>query len=1057
METQLNWPSTKWLRQIRRVCCDPWQSNALSKMAKILVARLVRRITHAPENISALKQAWPCLYPRKTFQQEKRMSKPACERVCKPKVIAIAISVILAHHTTHAQQQAASSPKAEEQKVEKVEVTGSRLPALNVEGASPVTVIDAATIKVDGVRSVENLLNNLPQVFADQGGTISNGSSGTATVNLRGQGTNRTLVLVNGRRLPSGSPRAGASAADLNQVPAPLIKRVEVLTGGAAAVYGSDAVAGVVNFIMNNRFEGVQVEFNQSFYNHSQQNPQGIADVVNGRAATNPAQFAIPGDKSADGKIYDANILMGSNFANGKGNATIFFSYKKEDALLQSERDFSSCSTGSTANAFTCGGSSTSFPGRFLNLNNNVSYTVANAQGGVRTFNATLDQYNFAPTNFYQRPSERYGFNAAANYDIYSNLNLYSEFSFHDDRTVAQIAPSGLFFGNVTFNINFENPLLSQAWRTALGLSKPGDVTPVFLGRRNVEGGGRQDDIRHTSFRTVIGAKGELAGAWNYDVSMQTGKVIYQETYKNEFSFARARNAIDVVSGPGGVPTCRSVLNGSDVNCVPYNLWTLGGVTPEALGYISTPGFQKGSTEQTIAGGNISGDLSAYGWKIPGAKSGISVSIGAEQRTEKLQLDTDTAFTTGDLAGQGGPTISIAGKYTVKDIFGEMRVPILEGAPMAHLLSVNGSVRHSDYSTGNKTDSYGVGIEFAPIQQVRTRASFQQAVRAANIHELFAAQGNGLFNMPSDPCAGATPTASLAACQRTGVTAAQYGRIIDSPAGQYNALGGGNPNLKPEKSKSYTVGVVLEPIPNLTASIDYFDIQIKDVISVLPPAITLQRCLTSGEFCNLIQRDIIGSLWAQPSGRIIATNANIAQGGTSGIDFGANYAAKLGNGMGSYSITFNATLLQRNDFEPVLGGGTFDCKGFHGANCGVPSPKWRHKLRGSWSTPWNVDLALTWRHIDKVANEGTSSNPLLTAAINPIDREFPKQDYFDLAASWSATKNLTVRGGINNLFDKDPPIANSNTLAATFGNGNTYPQVYDALGRRVFLNATYKF
>ncbi|MBL8514713.1 MAG: TonB-dependent receptor plug domain-containing protein, partial [Betaproteobacteria bacterium] len=601
------------------------------------------------------------------------MSKPARRPAqCRPKATAIAIAVLLAQQSAaQAQQAAPAAQKPDEQKVEKVEVTGSRLPAINVEGASPVTVIDAATIKTDGVRSVENLLNNLPQVFADQGATISNGASGTATVNLRGQGITRTLVLVNGRRLPIGSPRAGATAADLNQIAAPLIKRVEVLTGGAAAVYGSDAVAGVVNFIMNNKFEGVQVEANQSFYNHSQQNQQGIADIVAGRAATNPSQFQVPGDKSADGKIYDANLLMGANFANGKGNATVYFGYKKEDALLQAERDFSACSTGSTATAFNCGGSSTSFPGRVLDLNTFASFTTANAQGGVRPFNAALDQYNFAPTNFFQRPSERYSFSAYANYDVLPKLNLYSEFSFHDDHTVAQIAPSGLFFGGTTFNIAFENPLLSTAWRNALGLTKPGDVTPVWIGRRNVEGGGRQDDIRHTSFRTVIGAKGEFANAWTYDLAMQTSKVIYQETYLNDFSTSRGQRAIDVVAGPGGAPACRSAVNGSDPNCVPYNIWTLGGLTPAALNYVATPGFQKGSTDQTIAGGSISGDLTDYGLKLPGAATGISVAFGVEQRTEKLQLDTDVAFTTGDLSGQGGPVIGVQGKYTVKDIYGE--------------------------------------------------------------------------------------------------------------------------------------------------------------------------------------------------------------------------------------------------------------------------------------------------------------------------------------------------------------------------------------------------
>ena len=972
----------------------------------------------------------------------------------KPSVIATGLALsLMAAHSAYAQQAAPV-----EQKAERIEVTGTRIPPPNLEGASPITVIDAASIKVDGVRSVENLLNNLPQVFADQGGNISGGATGTATVNLRGLGATRTLVLVNGRRLPGGSPRAGtqSAAADLNQVPAPLIKRVEILTGGAGAVYGSDAVAGVVNFIMNNKFEGVQVEVNQSFYNHQQNNENGIGDVVAGRAKTNPAQFIVPGDKSSDGKIFDANLLMGSNFANGKGNATIFFAYKKEDALLQSERDFSACAIGSSATGFTCGGSSTSFPGRVLILNTGDSRTVANAAGNTRAFSRSLDQFNFAPTNFYQRPSERYGFNASANYDLHENMNLYTEFSFHDDHTVAQIAPSGLFFGGATFTMRFENPLLSADWKRDLGLLKAGDTSDVFVGRRNIEGGGRQDDIRHTSFRTVVGVKGEFAKIWNYDAFMQTAKVIYQETYKNEFSFTRGQNALDVVTGPTGAPVCRSVVNGSDPNCVPYNFWSLGGVTPAALNYIQVSGFQKGTTEQTIAGGTISADLGNYGMKLPSAKNGIGVAFGVEQRTEKLGLDTDTEFATGDLAGQGFATIGVTGKYTVKDIFAEVRAPLIEGAPFAHLLSVNGSARHSDYSINQKTDSYGFGIEWAPVQAVRARASYQKAARAANVHELFDVQSGSLYNANADPC-GPSKTATFAQCQLTGITAAQYGNpLLDSPAGQYNALSGGNPNLKPETSDSTTFGIVFEPMRNMSFTVDAFDIKLKDVISVVPPTVTLQQCLTTGQFCNLITRDIIGSLWAAPNGRIVATNVNIARLRTSGVDLGFNYTRKL-EAYGSIGVNVNGTLLTKAENEPVPGAGSYDCKGLHGPVCGVPTPKWRHKVRGTWTTPWNFDFALTWRHIDKVDNEGTSSNPQLNVPVNAIDRTFAAKDYFDLAGSWMITKQLTLRGGINNLFDKDPPFSDFTTQGAAFSNGNTYPQVYDTLGRRVFLNATFKF
>ncbi|MEQ1652991.1 MAG: TonB-dependent receptor plug domain-containing protein, partial [Hyphomicrobium sp.] len=424
-------------------------------------------------------------------------------------------------------QQAAAKP--EEQKIERVEVTGSRIQSQNLESVSPITTIDAAAIKADGLRSVENLLNNLPQVFAAQGANVSNGATGTATVDLRGLGAVRTLVLVNGRRLPAGSPRT--FAADLNQIPAPLIKRVEILTGGAGAIYGSDAVSGVVNFIMNDKFEGVQLEANQSFYNHEQHDNSGISAMIKARAISNPTNFKVPGDKSSDGRIFDANILMGSAFANGKGHGTVFFSYKKEDPLLQSERDFSACSTGNatargnnTINGivfgpgFRCGGSGTSFPGQFIVAAG--ARTVADSAGNTRAYVGANDQYNFGPLNYFQRPSERYGFDAYANSNLTENHKLYTD-----------------------------------------------------------------------------------------------SKVVYQETYKNDFSIARTALALDAVRDSAGNIVCRS-----GPPCSPYNIWALGGISQASLAYLQTPGFQKGFTEQKVQGISVNSDLGEYGIKMPSAK-----------------------------------------------------------------------------------------------------------------------------------------------------------------------------------------------------------------------------------------------------------------------------------------------------------------------------------------------------------------------------------------------------------------------------------------------------
>lgn len=938
---------------------------------------------------------------------------------------------------------------AQEAPVQKVEVTGSRIPIVNVDGASPVTVLRAKDIKLDGVRSTENLLNNLPQVFADQGSNVSNGASGTSNVNLRGLGTDRTLVLVNGRRLHSGSPRS--TAADLNSIPAPLIKNVEVLTGGASAVYGSDAVAGVVNFILKDNFQGVELQLDRSFYNHDQ-NGGPAADAVRRR------NFALPGSIGADGAIKNASLLIGGNFDGGKGNATAYFAYDNAQALLQSQRDFSSCSigNGSTDNQFNCGGSATSFPGRFDTPAGRR--TVADAAGNIRPYVSATDAYNFGPLNYFQRPSERYSFAGSAKYNINDKVQVFAEANFTDYRTVAQIAPSGLFgFDASGANaIRFENPFLSQAWKTAYGLTGPGTTANSLIFRRNVEGGGRQDVINNTSFRGVVGLRGTV-NQWDYQVWAQFGRTNYSENYQADFSNARIAKALDAVTDPAtGAAVCRSALDGTDPACRPYNIWRLGGVTADALNYLQTPGFQSGLTQQSLQGATIGSDLGRYGWKFPWTSQGVGVSFGFEHRTDRLELAVDSAFDTGDLAGQGGPTHGVSGSYSVKDYFAEANIPIVEKRPGIDFLNLKLSYRNSDYSTDNRTDSYGVNLEYAPVKTVRFRTSYSRAVRAPNVVELFTPSGQSLFTLDADPCGGATPSATLAECARTGVTAAQYGTIDSSPAGQYNQLTGGNRNLKPETSDSYTFGVVLNPVKDLNVTLDFFNIKVKEVISGAPATITLQQCLATGDpkFCSLITRDRLGSLWALPTAQIIATSQNLGLLKTSGIDLNLGYSYKLAK-LGKLDFGLTGTYLSEYKAEAVPGTGVYDCAGLFGSTCGTPAPRWRHKLRTTWSTPWKLDLAFTWRHLDAVKLEATSSNPILTGPSAAIDRELGARDYFDVVGVWEFKKNMAFQLGINNLFDRDPPL--SGTLSGTFGNGNTYPQVYDALGRRVFMNLTLKF
>jgi outer membrane receptor protein involved in Fe transport len=961
---------------------------------------------------------------------------------------AVRVALIAASTGAIAYVPAAS---AQDQELEQIIVTGSRIPQANLEGTSPVSVLGAQDVQFEGTVQVEDLINNLPQAFADQGGNISNGATGTATVNLRNLGTDRTLVLVNGRRMPAGSPQD--VAVDLNQIPASLIERVEVLTGGASAVYGSDAVAGVVNFIMQDDFEGVQIDANYNAYWHDN------SDNFSQRLVADAGFKAAPGEVW-DGSEYALGITLGSNFADGRGNATLFFGYTNTDPVLQSERDYSACAI-STSGLY-CGGSSTSFPGRFRVANIGAAGTTSrtmDANGNVIPWNNKF--YNYGPLNYYQRPQDRYQAAVFAHYDINDSAEVYTEFMFMDNSTVAQIAPSGAF-GTVA-NVSRTNPLLQQnggSWfNTLFPAGYAADTRQVTIQRRNVEGGGRRDDLGLTSYRGVVGIKGTVWDNWNYDVSGQYGTVLFSETYQNDFSLNRIDKALDVVATADG-PACRSFVDGSDPNCVPWNIWDPNGVSPESLDYLQTPGFSRGDTTQTVVTAALSSDLGNYGIKLPTAKDGIAVAFGAEYRQEGLTFETDTAFTTGDLAGQGGPTIGVSGDYNVTDLFAEVRVPLLQDIFLAQDVTVNGSYRYSDYSLDETTSTYGIGLDWQIVDDVRFRGSYQHAVRAPNVIELYSAAALGLFDMTRDPCS-TNPTATLAQCQNTGLPAALYGTDLDSSAGQYNAIFGGNTELSPETADTWTAGIVLTPtfVDGLAVTIDYWNIKVEDTIGTVPPSTALDQCIETGasEYCNLITRDSQGTLWLLPEANIVATNVNIGETKTSGWDIGVNYALGL-NDWGSLSFAFMGTYLDEFINTPLPGVSEYDCAGLYGpSNCGTPLPELRTRLRTTWATPWNVDLSLNWRFFDSVDIEYTSNDPDLNDPSSVADwsKTLDSQNYFDLAVVYTYAEKYTFSAGINNLLDETPPL--SGQVGTGFGNGNTFPQVYDALGRYVFFGLSAKF
>ncbi|WIY69038.1 TonB-dependent receptor [Aquidulcibacter paucihalophilus] len=961
------------------------------------------------------------------------------------------------------------------QDLDDVIVTGSRIPQANLVTTSPVTQVTGEDIDVAGVTRVEDLISQLPQAFAAQNSTVSNGASGTATVSLRNLGSSRTLVLIDGRRMGYGSPND--PAADLNQVPEQLVERVEVLTGGASAVYGSDAVAGVVNFIMKKDFEGLQIDAQYGFYQHNN-NFDGVGNlrsVIADRSATNPAQFALPDDNVSDGESRSVNITLGVSAPDGRGNLLAYAGYRNNNPILQADRDYSGCSIGAPAAAtpqsFTCGGSGTSFPGRFTDFGGGPGFN--STLGAGRTFvpfDNALHQYNFGPLNYFQRPDERYTMGAFGRYEVNEKAEVFAQLMFSDYKSVAQIAPSGNFFN--TADINCGNPLLGAQQAATIGCTA-GDIAAdtrrvMYIGRRNVEGGGRQDDLNYTSYRGVVGVRGEIAPGWDYDVAAQFSRVALARTYMNDFSATRLTRALDVVD-VGGTPTCRSVVNGTDPTCVPYDIFIIGGVTQAALDYVQIPLIQRGETTQQVVTAAITGDT---GWSMPTASRTVQVAFGAEYRRDYLASTTDANFASGDGTGQGGPTIGLSGDADVAEVFGEIQIPLADDQPWAYSASIDAAYRRSEYENIS-TDTYKVGADYAPVEDLRFRASYSHAVRAPNVIELFSAQGFGLFDADRDPC-DATTGAVAANCIGSAphqVTAGQSASgALNSPAGQYNQLTGGNPNLNPEEADTFTYGVVWTPsfVPGFNLTVDYFDIEVDGLISTVGPLNTIAQCYGTtpdAAACARITRNAGGNLWVG-TGVVSDLNENIGGLGTTGWDFNANYAFDLEDmgvaNMGSINMSFVGTLLDSHVTDTGLGAANsvYDCAGFYGNQCTdgstltTPNPEWRHRARATWLTPWDVDISATWRHYGEVELAVLAADGSLNNGGTRIDRFFDAENYLDLAATWQVMDNVSLRAGVNNVFDDDPQLSLS---AGTSGNGNTYPQLYDSQGRYFFFGVTANF
>ncbi|MGC1302069.1 MAG: TonB-dependent receptor [Caulobacteraceae bacterium] len=983
--------------------------------------------------------------------------------------------------------------------VKEVIVTGSRIAQKGLTSSSPLAVISDQEIKLEGTTNVEDLINNLPQAIAGQTSGLSNGSTGTATVNLRDLGSNRTLVLVDGKRLMPGDP--GSPVADLNNIPAQLVDRVEVTTGGASAIYGSDAVAGVVNFIMKHDFQGVRLDAQGGFAQHDNGPNSSVDGAISSFNQSNPqSAIHVPGS-IVDGRTIDVTAMFGANTPDDKGNVTAYAEYRNMQPVTQNNYSYAACSLSSVAgganpkvaNEHVCDGSSNTQFGHFVvtSLTNPAGTTIANTTAGLAAHGVntgTLSDnpngtnsfvpytsalaFNFGPFNYIQRADDRYSAGYFAHYRTNDHFDLYSDFMFADDQSVSQIAASGLFQGvgpngQSTFAVNCNNPLLSASQAQALCGNQAGTsaLSNIDGAYRFLNGGQpRVNNIRHTDYKIDIGSKGDLAPGWNYDAYLQYGTSIYASEYTGDVSISKSQNALLSTNGT----TC----SGAQPGCVPLNIFNVNGLTPGAVNYLATPGFEQGQTVEQVASASLTGDLGQYGFRSPFATDGAGVALGTEYRRENLSLKTDEEFTSGDLAGQGGPHIGNAGTFDVYELFGETRLPLVQDKPFVKNLSFDGAYRFSQYSTAGRTDTYEATLDYAVNRDISFRGGYSRAVRAPNVNELFAAQVTGNY-AGTDNCAGPTPTSTFAQCQRTGVTAAQYGNIIPCPAGQCTQLTGGNTKLQPEKSDTFTAGAVFTPsfFRGFTLTVDWFDIKVNGLIQsgVGGASVTVQQCISTGNpvYCSLIHRDPNTGVLFGNSGFVEATKVNTGFLRTEGIDVASDYRFRPTDyfnmrNIGSFDLNLAGTYTYEFIDQPVSGGGTYNCAGLYGSNtCGQPLPRWRHKARLTWSPPYPFTLSVQWRYIGGTGFDGNSANPFLhTTNFNAIDARLPDYNYVDLSATYRIRDNLTARMGVNNIADKDPPTVDSNAFpasSASLGNGNTFPGIYDSLGRTFFFGITADF
>lgn len=955
------------------------------------------------------------------------------------------LAALVLSPVAHAQEGTATPDDAgDEQKaktLDSVTVTGSRIRRTDeIDGPTPLTIVSAEAIRAVGATEIADVVNQLPSLSVSQTNQTSNlaGNAGINALDLRGMGTQRTLVLVDGHRQVPSIP--GTSAVDVSNIPSSLVERVEVITGGASALYGADAVSGVANFILKKDFQGVE------------------------------ASARYGGSTRGDLHSYSADVLAGTNFADSRGNVTFYGFYEKQPGTVsgqdrpwtaggypmytrnnRDQRYWISDGNRNISNAANAqvilGGRHYAFtddgqlrdpvlgPGGYVNASPLSLSDPVDALGSLLTdggeYGGRYDAY------YLSVPSDRLTARTSVNFDFSDALRFFANASVSRNTSEAAYRSLATFGSDM---VPADSPFITPEMVAANG----GAITDgVYFARHFDELGSARSDYERKLFQGVTGLEGDFtfrSRAWNYSAYYAYGQTRQRVRDLDTVAYDRFYLAIDSTTDAAGNAVCRSSLQDPGNGCVALNPFKR--LTAEEAAYIQySSDWATTTMTQQVLSAYASGGL----FDLPGGE--VQVVVGSEYRKERNDIGAIPQYNPDSAAydpSLGATQLPLTGGYDVKELFSELHLPLLSDKPFAERLSIDAAVRVSDYNTAGRTVTNKFGFEWAPIGDITLRGTYGKAVRAPNIGELYTASSIGGLWI-TDPC----NTYNLQyRSDRSEYTAANCAVLNPSDKSTYwnyrDIITQGNQSLGNETAKTLTLGLVLRPrfLRNAVFSVDYYDIDLRGAIDSFPAQTLINKCVDAPTldnlFCPFVTRDADGNLL-----EVVTQKLNLAKYLTRGIDFAGQYRYDLrehwGQGAGTLSFALNYTRLIRRDYtlDPDDPDTVTHFAGVFG------SPQWKGVLRTTWA---NDIAGATWslRHVSKMRN-GTE----ITA------EEYQKVwtgdvFYNDFSGYYRFKGGLELFGGLNNAFDRAPPrVPGAEAGGANFELGYQ-AGVYDVIGRTFY-------